>query len=109
MLKKFFTYPVFLVLFLSFIGVMGFGAIIKYHYQGGQKFQFLQKPAILITEVSFNIAKIIQGHNKGLLKAPDNRFKDYKAGFNFKNKEELDILFLLNYTNPSNNMSKSLT
>ena len=102
MFKKFFTYPVFLVLFLSFIGVMGFGAIIKYHYQGGHKFQFLQKPAILITEVSFNIAKIIQGYNKELLKAPDNRFKDYKAGFNFKNKEELDILFLLNYTNPSN-------
>ena len=38
--KKFFTYPLFLVLFLSFVGMMGFGAIVKYHYDGGKKIQF---------------------------------------------------------------------
>ena len=38
--KKFFTYPLFLVLFLSFVGMMGFGAIVKYHYDGGKKFNF---------------------------------------------------------------------
>ena len=40
MFKKFFTYPLFLVLFLSFVGMMGFGAIVKYHYDGGKKFNF---------------------------------------------------------------------
>ncbi len=53
-MKKFFTYPVFLVLFLSFIGVMGFGAIVKYHYDGGKKYQFLQKPVIFLAEFPMN-------------------------------------------------------
>ena len=60
MFKKFFTYPVFLVLFLSFIGVMGFGAIVKYHYDGGEKYQFLQKPVMLIAEFPITLMKIIK-------------------------------------------------
>ena len=104
MFKKFFTYPVFLVLFLSFIGMMGFGAIVKYNYDGGIKYKFLQKPVMLIAEVPMNFNRIIKGADKKLLNATENRFEDYQAGFNFKNKkEELDILFLLNYTNPDNN------
>lgn len=60
MFKKFFTYPVYLVLFLSFIGVMGFGAIVKYHYDGGEKYQFLQKPVMLIAEVPITLRRIIK-------------------------------------------------
>jgi hypothetical protein len=59
-MKKFFTYPVFLVLFLSFIGAMGFGAVVKYHYDGGRKHQFLQKPVMLIASVPVNIRKMIK-------------------------------------------------
>ena len=55
MFKKFFTYPVFLVLFLSFIGSMGVGAIVKYHYDGGKSYQFLQKIVMLFAEVPLNI------------------------------------------------------
>ena len=57
---KFFTYPVFLVLFLSFIGAMGFGAVVKYHYDGGKKYQFLQKPVMLIAELTLNLRKLIK-------------------------------------------------
>ena len=64
MLKKVFNYPIFLLLFLSFIGMMGFGTIVKYHYDGGVKYQFLQKPVMLIAETPFNFKKIIK--NKGL-------------------------------------------
>ena len=104
MFKKFFTYPVFLVLFLSFVGAMGFGSILKYHYTGGERFQFLQNIVVTIAEVPSNIKKIFVQPPSHLLLATDRpEFKDYKAGFNFKNKKELDILFLLNYTNPSNN------
>ena len=108
MLKKFFTYPVLLVLFFSFIGMMGFGAIVKYNYDGGKRFQFLQKPVMFIAEVPVNFYTIITGSEKKLLDATGggttkNRFEDYQAGFNFKKKEELDILFLLNYTNPDSN------
>ena len=52
-MKKFFTYPVFVVLFLSFIVAMGFGAIVKYHYEGGKKYQFLQKPVMLISSTPY--------------------------------------------------------
>ena len=55
--KQFFTYPVFLILFLSFIGAMGFGAVVKYHYDGGKKFQFLQKPVVLISSVPLTLRK----------------------------------------------------
>ena len=47
-MKKFFTYPVFVVLFFSFIGMMGFGAIVKYKFEGGEKYQFLQNIAVTI-------------------------------------------------------------
>jgi hypothetical protein len=59
-MKKFFTYPVFVVLFLSFIGMMGFGAVVKYHYVGGIKFQFLQKPVMLISSVPINLWRMIK-------------------------------------------------
>ena len=59
-MKKFFTYPVFVVLFLSFIGMMGFGAIVKYNNDGGKKFQFLQKPVMLIASVPINIKTMIK-------------------------------------------------
>ena len=59
-MKKFFTYPVFLVLFLSFIGMMGFGAIVEYNNDGGEKYQFLQKPVLFITEVPFTLQLMIK-------------------------------------------------
>ena len=59
-MKNFFTYPVFVVLYLSFIGMMGFGAVVKYHYDGGRKFQFLQKPVMLISSAPVTLAKMIK-------------------------------------------------
>ena len=103
-MKKFFTYPVFVVLFFSFIGIIGFGSLLKHHYTGGERFQSLQNIAVTIADVPSNIKEILLQPPSHLLTARDRQeFKDYKAGFNFKNKKDLDILFLLNYTNPSNN------
>ncbi len=59
-MRKFLNYPVFLVLFLSFIAAMGFGAIIKYHFEGGEKLQFLRKTAIIIAEVPLNMRRMIK-------------------------------------------------
>ena len=59
-MKKFFTYPVFVVLFLSLIGSIGFGAIVKYHYDGGKKFKFLQKTAIIISSVPMNFRNMVK-------------------------------------------------
>ncbi len=67
-MKKFFTYPVFFVLFLSFIGAMGFGGLLKYHYKGGKKFQFLRNTAVTIADVSFNIGFMFKNQTFNLNK-----------------------------------------
>ena len=107
MKKKIFTYPIFLALFLSFIATMGFGAIVKYHFEGGKKYQLLQKVVIFISSVPINFRKIISQKQdfRPLLVGDEikDRWKNYNPGFNFKNKKEIDILFLLNYTNPYDN------
>ena len=59
-MKKSFIYTVFVFLFLSFIGMMGFGAIVKYTFEGGKKYQFLQKPVMLISAVPVNVSKMIR-------------------------------------------------
>ena len=59
-IRNFFTYPIFLLLFLSFIGVMGFSAIVKYHYDGGKKYQLLQQLALFIAEVPSNFKKMVK-------------------------------------------------
>ncbi len=65
-MKKYFTYPVFLILFLSFILAMGFGAVVQYHNDGGKKFQFLQKSVLLISSVPQNIKKMIDNRSLNL-------------------------------------------
>jgi hypothetical protein len=39
---------------------MGFGAILKYYYEGGKKYQFLSKPAKFIADTPLNIKNIIK-------------------------------------------------
>ena len=98
MFKKFFTYPVFLVLFLSVIGAMGFGAIVKYHYDGGEKYQFLQKPVMLIVEVPLNIRKMIKYGTLNLDKpTPITKHKDKKRFEQFIENKRNALLVLTRY------------
>ena len=100
-MKKFFTYPVFVVLFLSFIGTMGFGAIVKYHYDGGKKFQFLQKPVMLIAELPMNLRKLIKfgtiDLNKIMILSKSTKHKDKKRFQKYLEKERNALLILPNY------------
>jgi hypothetical protein len=48
--------------------MIGFGSILKYHYSGGKKYQFLQKPVIFFADVSLNI---IGGFKNGTLLNPN--------------------------------------
>ena len=98
MFKKFFTYPVFLVLFLSFIGAMGFGAVVKYHYEGGKKHQFLQKPVMLIASVPINIRKMIKLRTFNLNKLqPLTKHKDKKRFEQFIPNKRNALLVLPRY------------
>ncbi len=100
MFKNFFTYPVFLVLFLSFIGALGFGAIIKYHYEGGKKYQFLQKPVLLIAEVPINVRKMIKYRTLNLNKPiPLTKHKDKKRFEQFIENKRNALLVLPRYDN----------
>ena len=98
MFKKFFTYPVFLVLFLSFIGAMGFGAIVKYHYDGGEKYQFLQKPVMLIAKVPINVRNLIKHRTLNPNKPPIlKKHKDKKRFEQFIENKRNALLVLPRY------------
>tara|TARA_B100000767_G_scaffold7434_1_gene7357 strand:+ start:420 stop:1706 length:1287 start_codon:yes stop_codon:yes gene_type:complete len=103
MLKKFFTYPVFLVLFLSVIGIMGSGAIIKYHYTGGEKYQFLQKPLLFIAEVPINFSKMIK-HRSIIFDKPliVTKHKDKKRFEQFIENKRNALLVLPRYEHSLN-------
>ena len=57
MLKKFFTYQIFLVTFLFIIILMLFGALLRHHYLGGEKAKSLQKIAVFLLKYQ-NLQKI---------------------------------------------------
>jgi hypothetical protein len=102
MFKKFFTYPVFVVLFLSFIGVMGFGAIVKYHYDGGENYQFIQKPVMLIAEVPLNVREMIKYRSLNLSKLRNGipkllKHKDKKRFEQFIGNKRNALLVLPRY------------
>src|SRR6056300_381404 len=100
-MKKFFTYPVFVVLFLSFIGMMGFGAIVKYHYDGGKKFQFLQKSVMLIAEIPVNLKKLTKfgtiDLNKIMIISKSTKHKDKKRFQKYLEKKRNVLLILPRY------------
>ena len=100
-MKKFFTYPVFVILFLSFIGMMGFGAIVKYHYDGGKKYQFLQKSVMLIAEIPINFRKITKfgtiDINKISIISKSTKHKDKKRFQKYLEKKRNVLLILPRY------------
>ena len=68
MFKKFFTYPIFLVLFLSFVGAIGFGSLLRHHHLGGERFQSLQNIAVTISEIPTNARNMIDSKSLNLNK-----------------------------------------
>ena len=98
MFKKFFTYPVFLVLFLSFIGVMGFGSLLRHHYLGGERVQSLQKIAVLISEIPMNVRNMIKYGKINLDKLqPLTKHKDKKRFEQFIENKRNALLVLPRY------------
>ena len=97
-MKKFFNYSVFLVLFLSFIGMMGFGAIVKYNYDGGEKYQFLQKTVMLISSVPVTFKQIIKFRTLNIDKpSPLLKHKDKKQFEKFIEDERSGLLVSSRY------------
>ncbi len=100
MFKKFFTYPVILVLFISIVATMGFSAIVKYHYDGGQKYKFLQKPAMFIASVPINVRMMIKYRTLNLDKLKSLiKHKDKKRFKQFIENKRSALLVLPRYDN----------
>ena len=79
-MKKIFSYPVFVVLFISFIGTIGFGSLLRHHYLDGERFQSLQKFAVIIAEVPKNIKLMIEYRSFNLGEPPPlSKHKDKKS------------------------------
>ena len=98
-MKKFFTYPVFVILFLSIIGMMGIGALVKYHYMGGKKFPLLQKSVMFIISVPFNIKRMIDFGSLDLNELPTlQKNKDKKRFNQFVKKKRNSLLVLPRYS-----------
>ncbi len=97
-MKKFFTYPVFVFLFISFIGMMGFGAIVKYNFEGGEKYQFLQKQVMLISSVPITLRNMIKHRTLNLNKLrPLPKHKDKKRFEQFIENKRNALLVLPRY------------
>ncbi len=98
MKKNFFTYSVFLVLFLSFIGSIGFLSILKYHYDGGTKYQFLQKSVVFFASIPMNVKKMIKYKTYNLDKVEELVKHKKKERFKrFINTERNALLILPRY------------
>ena len=97
-MKKFFTYPVFVVLFLSFIGMMGLGAIVKYNYDGGEKYHLLQTIAMFVVETPFRIKKIIDMKSLDLNSVPKLSKHKNKLKFNYFIENKRNALLVLHDT-----------
>ena len=105
MIKKFFTYPVFLVLFLSFIGAMGFGALLRHaviceinYCQNEGRFPYLQKTVLFFAEIPKNISDMIEYRTINLDKPkPLTKHKDKKRFEQFIPNKRNALLVLPRY------------
>ena len=98
MFKKFFTYPVFLVIFLSIVGSILFGSLLRYHYLGGDRFQSLQKIVVTIAEIPMRVQDMIKYRTLNLNKLkPLLKHKDKKRFEQFIEKKRNALLVLPRY------------
>jgi len=70
MFNEFFTYPLFFVIVLSIISSILFGSLIKYHFDGGQKYQTLRNIALFIANIPMIINKMMQSKSLNPNKPP---------------------------------------
>ena len=98
MFKKFFTYPVCLVLFLSIVGSILFGSLLRHHYLGGERLKSLQKIAVIIAEIPKNARDMIKYRTINLNKlSPLKKHKDKKRFEQFIENKRNALLILPRY------------
>ncbi len=103
MFKKIFNYSFFLNLFFVFVIIIFFGAVLKYHYEGGKRFQSLQKIANLLASIPLHTIVMIENKSLNLNKpAILKRHKNKKRFQKFIDTERSGLLVLPRYVNDLN-------
>ncbi len=104
MFKKIELWVFLLLLPLFIFIIIGFGAILKEHYNGGLRYPYLRTTAVFLAEIPSMIKKtlltrgeFLEEYNISLTKAKDQRFGN-KKGFVFNNKKPIDLLLVLSRT-----------
>ena len=98
MFKKFFTYPVFLVIFLSIIILILFGSLLRHHYLGGDRAKPLRMTAVFLAEVPKNLRDMIKYGTINLGKPQKlKKHFDKKRFQNFLSSERNALLVLPRY------------
>ena len=76
MLRKYITYPVLLIIFISFVGFILFGSLLRHHYLGGDRLKSLQKIAVFFAEIPSNAKNMFKRKTVNI-SAP-KKFKRHK-------------------------------
>jgi len=98
MFKKFFTYPVFLVIFLSIVGSILFGSLLRHHYLGGERVKSLQNIAVIFAEIPMHARDMIKFRTFNLNKIhPLTKHKDKKRFEQFIPNKRNALLVLPRY------------
>ncbi len=93
--KNFFSYSVCLVIVISFIGLIFFGALLKHHYSGGKKFKKLQNIAVFFASIPTNARDMIKNKNINLDAPPKIKRHSKKKRFQKYLENSRDALLIL--------------
>ena len=103
MSNEFFTYLILLVILLSIIGSVSFGALIKYHFDGGQKYRSLRNIALFVANIPMTINKMIQSKSINPNKPPIlTKHKNKKRFERFIQNKRDSLLVLPRYDHSLN-------
>ena len=88
---------IFIILIISFVGSILFGALVRHHYIGGTKFKNLQKVAAFFAEIPHNIKFIITKKTLtgDVISPMSEQTYDDKKFFNKKLNSSRDELILI--------------
>ena len=103
MYSEIFTYPILFIVILSMILSILFGSLIKYHFDGGQKYQSLRKVALFLSNIPMKLNRMMQSHSINPSKPPFlKKHKNKKRFERFIPNKRNGLLVLPRYEHAQN-------
>ncbi len=103
MYNEFFTYLILFVIILSVVGSILLGSLIKYHFDGGQKYQSLRNIVLYLVGIPMKLNRMIQSHSINPNKPPFlKKHKNKKRFERFIRNKRNGLLVLPRYDHAQN-------